>query len=245
MNYPQILINLALEVIFPIKCLGCGNFSSPKHPDYICEKCLKIIPIKKRFECIGCKSNSRLGQTCFNCKRVNHLDQLLIATDYNHSLVVKIIKTFKYRFVLNMIGPISLLLKKYVIWLSTNKKHNLNSDNPLIISVPLFYRRLNWRGFNQAELIAKSLADMLQAHCQPNILLRTKESKPQADISEKSERLKNPVNIFKLTENEFVKDKTIILTDDICTTGATLNECARILKEAGAKKVIGFVIARG
>lgn len=245
MNYPQIITKLILDTVFPIKCVGCGRLPQNNRQGYLCKKCIRSIKIKKQFECIVCKSSSPLGQTCHNCKISNHLDQLLIVADYNNPLVVKIVKTFKYRLVTDLIEPISLLLKKYIIWLSTQKKYNLNFDNPLIIPIPLFYRRFNWRGFNQAELIAKSLADMIQQDYQPNILLRIKESKPQADISEKTERLKNPNNVFRISDNISFKDKTIILVDDICTTGATLNECAKILKEAGAKKVIGLVFARG
>ena len=77
------------------------------------------------------------------------------------------------------------------------------------------------------------------------VLIRTSVSKPQAEIDKKDERLENMSNQFKVSNNEKIKGKTLLLIDDVCTTGATLNECARILKEAGAKKVIGFVIARG
>ncbi|MDP3792106.1 MAG: phosphoribosyltransferase family protein [bacterium] len=234
-----------LDTLFPIKCLCCGMLSSSKHNTYVCKKCLKNIQVKKQFECIGCKINSSLGETCLKCRKDNYIDQLLIVTDYNNPSVVKIIKAFKYRFVTDMIEPISLFLKKYIFWLSAQRKYKINSDNPIIVPVPLFYRRLNWRGFNQAELIASSLADMLQTYYQPNTLLRIRGSKPQADISEKIDRLKNPTNIFKLNKDMSVGNKTMILVDDICTTGATLNECARILKESGAKKIIGFVIARG
>ena len=245
MNYPQTVLNLTLDTIFPVKCLGCGKLSSQKQPSYVCGECIRSIPIKKQSECVGCKATSPLGQTCFNCKKDNYLDQLLIVTDYKNPLIVKVIKTFKYRLIANMIGPISLLTKKYILWLSTQKKYQINSGSPLIVPVPLFYRRLNWRGFNQAELIAKSLANMLQTNYQPDLLLRIKESKPQADISDKSKRIKNPANIFQLNKGVMIKDRTVIMVDDICTTGATLNECARVLKENGAKKVVGLVFARG
>ena len=244
-GYPQILSDFVLDTLFPIKCLGCGKLSFQKDDTYICSKCLRSIQIKKQFECIGCKTNFSLGQTCLNCRKDNHIDQLLIATNYNNPLVVKIIKAFKYRFVTNMIGPISLIFKKYIYWLSTQKKYIITADNPVIIPIPLFYRRLNWRGFNQSELIAESLADILQRDYRPDILLRVKGSKPQADISEKTERLKNPIKIFQVKNMGLIREKTVLLVDDICTTGATLNECARILKEAGAKKVTGLVFARG
>lgn len=155
------------------------------------------------------------------------------------------IKAFKYRFVIDVVRPLSLLIKKYIFWLSNQKGFNIISENPLIIPLPLYYRRLNWRGFNQAEIIAQSLADILKIDFETGLLERT-GSRPQADIEIKEERIINAKGVYKKRGNlEKVKNRVVILVDDVCTTGATLNACARILKEAGAKKVIGFVVARG
>lgn len=155
------------------------------------------------------------------------------------------IKAFKYRFVVDLAESIRHLVKRYVHFLAKERHFNILTDNPLIIFVPLHYRRFNWRGFNQSEIIAKIIAEITNLRTEDTILIRTSISKPQAEIDKKSERLENMRNQFKIYDNEKVKEKTILLVDDVCTTGATLNECARILKEAGAKKVIGFVIARG
>lgn len=82
---------------------------------------------------------------------------------------------------------------------------------------------------------------------QPDLLIKKNQSKPQADISEHVMRYSNINGCFSLSEEwkNKITDRTIILVDDVCTTGATLNECAQVLKKNGAKKVIGFVIARG
>jgi ComF family protein len=241
MNYPQYI----LDTIFPIKCLGCGKLSSVK-PDYLCKPCLRKIPTKKIFECIGCKASVSLGRTCLRCKRDTHIDQLLAIYDYSDPIIIKVIKTLKYRFVADIAQNLAFSIRKYVSWLNSEKKFNILDEDPIIIPLPLHYRRLNWRGFNQAELIANFLAVGIQSDIKTDLLIRTSESRPQADIEEKEERLKNlKKNTFKITDKNEVRDRTIILVDDVCTTGATLNECARVLKEAGAKKVIGFVIARG
>ena len=246
MNYPQRILEFALDTIFPIRCIQCGIFSSLKRSGYLCKKCLLSIPIKKQFECIGCKTSATLGKTCFQCKNNNFfLDQLLIVSDYKNPSIIKIIKAFKYRFIIEMIQPLSLLIKKYIFWLNNQKKFNIIGENPIIIPLPLHYRRLNWRGFNQAEIIAKSLADILQIDLETNLLERA-GSRPQAEIEIKEERIINAKEIYKKTQNlQKVKNRVVILVDDICTTGTSLNECARILKEAGARKTIGFVIARG
>lgn len=244
--YPQHVVNFLLDVIFPIHCISCGRFSSQNQRDYLCKSCLRLIPIKKTLECIGCKKSSPLGKTCPGCqKEYGSIDHLLIVSDYKNPLLEKAIKIFKYRFVSDMAEPLGHLIKKYVTWLAKEKKFNLTAENPVIVSIPLHPRRLNWRGFNQAEIIAQTLGDFLQQNIQTNTIVKVQESKAQADIKEKDQRLENPKNKFRIINVSTIKNKNIILVDDICTTGATLNECARLLKESGAKRIIGFVIARG
>lgn len=245
MNYPQRTLDYVLDIVFPIRCIGCSKLSSSREMDYICRKCLASISTNNQSECIGCKNKIGMGKTCFKCKDTNYIDQLLIVLDYKNPIVVQIIKCLKYRLVREIINPLSILIKKYILNLSREKKLNILEKNPIIIPVPLHPRRLNWRGFNQSELIAQSLSDIIQCPVQINSLRRIKKSKPQADIKERVERLKEPIGIFRLVNSEPIRNNVVILVDDVCTTGATLNECARVLKESKAKKVIGFVIARG
>ena len=245
MNYPQYILEWSLDTVFPIKCIECGEFPIFPRREYLCKKCLKKLPLKENFECIGCKAGTPLGKTCINCRNTEPIDQLLIVSDYKDPAVVKIIKLLKYRFVREAIKPISIMMRKYIYHIGKYKKLNIIEEEPIITSVPLRYDRLNWRGFDQAGLIAEALADIVQQSVRTDIILRIKNSKPQAEIKEKTDRLKNPKGAFGVTNKAGIVGKTIILVDDVCTTGATLNECARILKENGAKKVIGFVIARG
>ncbi len=248
MNYPQQVtktVDLVLDIIFPIRCLGCGKLFSNRKKDYLCKKCFVGISTNNNSECIGCKTSIGMGKTCFKCKDTNHINRLLIVLDYKNPIVVQIIKCLKYRFVQEIINPLSILIKKYIVNLSREKKFNILEKNPIIIPIPLHPKRLNWRGFNQSELIAQSLSDIIQCPVHIDSLRRIKESKPQADIKEKAERLEKPRSIFRLINSEPTKNRVIILVDDICTTGATLNEAAKILKEGGAESVIGFVVARG
>lgn len=245
MNYPQYVSKWLLDIVFPIRCIGCGIFPPSQKKTYLCQGCIRQIPINNSGECIGCKQKSLLGKTCRICKKSNWLDQLLIASDYKNDLVVKAIKTFKYRFIQEMAEPLSIILKKYITRLNKDNKFSILSDSPIIIPIPLHSLRLNWRGFNQADLIAKLFAQSIQTNTHTDIITRIKKSKPQADIKQKDDRLKNLKYKFRVTGSSKIKNKTVILIDDICTTGATLNECARILKEAGAQKVVGLVVARG
>ena len=248
MNYPQQMrqiLEFASGMIFPIRCLECSRFSGFYKRDYICRKCLNGIAINRKLKCIGCEVETGCGKTCSGCKNINSVDQFFVLLDYKNQLAIKIIKCFKYRFVREIVNPLSVLIKKYLIMLAREKKCSLAVKNPVIVPVPLHPRRLNWRGFNQSELIAQSLADILQCQVEPNILRRIRESRPQAEIKDKEERLKKPLDAFEVASPAPVKNRAIVLVDDVATTGATLNECARILKENGAAEIIGFVVAKG
>jgi len=239
-NYPQKSINWFLEVIFPVRCIGCGKFG-----DYVCRGCLGTVAIKKKFECIGCKRNTPFGQTCYLCAKTNLVDQLLIVADYNNSLVEKSLKFLKYRFISDLDEPLLVLIKKYLKWLTLDKKFNVFNDGPLLIPVPLHQRRFNWRGFNQAELLAKRIADTFQMEIGLEIIERAGNAIPQADIKEREKRLKNLNGIFKIRNRDKLIGREIILIDDVCTTGATLYECAKVLKANGASRIVALVVARG
>jgi len=115
----------------------------------------------------------------------------------------------------------------------------------MIIPVPLHPRRLKERGFNQSQLLGRVLAEELNIPCDPFALIRTKDTDPQVGLSEK-ERRKNVRGAFEIDQRrEFlVRGKTLLLVDDVMTTGATVEECARTLKSAGAEKVYVLTMAR-
>lgn len=244
-GYPQQIINYALDTVFPVKCLGCGVFSPKNRQEYLCKSCLRTIPLKKTGECIGCKRTSPAGKTCYECRDSNPIDNLLVVSDYKNHLIEKLLKVFKYNFVVEASESLNPLIKKYISHLNKYKGLSIVEGNPLIVPIPLHPKRLNWRGFNQAEIIAGIISNLTHLETMGDLLLKSGQSKPQAEIEEKVERLKNMKQKFKLSSPEKIRGRTIILVDDICTTGATLNEAASILKSSGASKVIGFVIARG
>ena len=120
------------------------------------------------------------------------------------------------------------------------------SSTALIIAVPLHKKRLRERKFNQAILLSKSIAKLAPSlKFYPDFLLRTKYTKSQTALSQK-DRGQNLRNVFALNTKYYgvVQGKTILLVDDVMTTGTTLEECARILKKAGAAMVVGVVVAK-
>jgi len=126
----------------------------------------------------------------------------------------------------------------------------------ILVPVPSEKKKLKWRGFNQAEEIGKELSKFFGIPLITNCLIKIKETLPQVELSDE-ERRENIKGAFLVKDKELIKNpegkpsasygagKKILLVDDVYTTGSTMEECARILKEAGAKEIIGIVVARG
>jgi len=117
------------------------------------------------------------------------------------------------------------------------------TDGLLIIPVPLHPKRLRERGFNQSLILARHVAAFLGAELDYLSLRRIRYTPPQTGL-DSNERRKNVRRAFELPDRKLVKGRTIILVDDVSTTGNTLNECARVLKRAGSEKVFCLVLAR-
>lgn len=112
-----------------------------------------------------------------------------------------------------------------------------------LIPVPLHPGRLRKRGYNQSELLARQLSHLVGIPAVENALFRVVDNEPQTRTLSAEERRRNVDNIFHCNY-ENVKGRDIIIVDDVCTSGATLESCARALKEAGATRVYGFTLAR-
>jgi len=236
LNIFQPIKNFILDTLFPISCLSCGrdNF-------WLCADCLKNIELLSFQVCPKCEDEiTDSGRVCRDCRPQN-LDALLVASKYKENNISKLVHLYKYRFVEDLHVPLGKILVKTL----------LKSQLPLpdiLLPVPLHPRRLRWRGFNQSQLLAnyinKNLTPGLEVPVAENLLQRKKYTPPQMKIKKYSQRLHNLREAFVATKPEEIKNKTILLVDDIATTGATLFECAKVLKQNGAKKVFAVVIAR-
>ena len=112
-----------------------------------------------------------------------------------------------------------------------------------IIPVPLSLTRRIGRGYNQAGLLAQEMSKHCQKPLLSDVLKRSKITKPQFLLS-KRERLENLKDSFTVKNADKIKGKTVLLVDDIITSGATVSECAGVLKSAGAKKIYAMSLAR-
>jgi ComF family protein len=113
----------------------------------------------------------------------------------------------------------------------------------LIVPVPLHPKRLRWRGFNQSLLLARQVSRMYEMRVDPFLLYRSRETPPQTQLTEE-ERRKNVRGAFAIDTGKLLKGKSVLLVDDVYTSGATVNECSRVLVRGGAKTVHVLTLAR-
>jgi len=147
------------------------------------------------------------------------------------------IKKLKFKSKKKLARPLAFLLVEYL----NNWAPSETID--YIVSVPLSKKRLRSRGFNQVDLLADVVSGELNIPFASDLLLRTKETKPQFELK-REERFKNLKGAFEVSNTGNVKGKNILLLDDILTTGSTVSECAKVLKEAGASKICVLTLAR-
>ena len=197
-----------------------------------------ILAVLFPQKCLGCKKENEI--LCSDCllkisrPDTPYLNGVHIAANYQDLVLKKALWMLKYQGVKHLAKPLAEIVKER-IW----KK--LETGDWLVVPVPLSKKKLRHRGYNQAELIAKELSDNVRA----DILFKKFHTKSQVEVKDKEERLANIIGSFAIKNPEKIKGKKIILIDDVLTTGATMREAKKVLKNAGAKKVVGIVVARG
>ncbi|MBI4160553.1 MAG: ComF family protein [Candidatus Yanofskybacteria bacterium] len=237
------LKHFLLDIFFPRHCLGCNILLSDVSGNYICEACLRGIKFTDAFTCAFCQSQVVNGTVCLYCRKDHFLDRLLVVTSYDNPLIKKITKNMKYRFVESLAEQVGYTMAKYI---RHRLARGLDLKGAAIVPVPLHPKRLRWRGFNHAEVMAKTAGEELGIKVIPNLLKRVYGNKPQADMPDRVSRLGNiKTGAFTCHVPEAAENQRIILIDDLSTTGSTLDTCAYALKDAGASEVMGLVFARG
>lgn len=205
-----------IESIFPRKCAFCNTKINKR---YTCEKCANII--EYYHEKIVISVNKEM-----------ECDKIISAIPYDGFMKQKILQ-YKFH------GAKYLAPAFAEIILSKIDKYNLNFDS--IVEVPISVKRLRERGYNQSELIAKYIASFTKKSHKKGTLSKIKNNLRQSELG-LNERRENVKDAYSIKNIEIIKGKTFILIDDIYTTGATLNECARMLKKSGAQEVIGLAV---
>lgn len=196
------------------------------------------LPFISAHQCTLCSRELRMiedGPLCKDCSGKNlYFDKVISVVKYDQN-IKKLIYKYKYSghtYLGRTMGE--LMGKKFLT--ETNREY-------IIIPVPLYKSKEIERGFNQSYLLAKYVGRETSIPLEKDSLIRVKNTKVMHSLSKK-EREENVENAFKVAHSGVIKDKNIILVDDIFTTGSTVNACSKILKQSGAKSVIILTFAR-
>lgn len=236
MNYVEYLKKAGhwlLDLLFPVSCLVCGLDGV-----FLCQKCFSELPRLDKQQCLVCQTPSPFGKTHINCVSKNTIDGSIAALPYKNRQINKIIETFKYNFISDLAEPLARTILEEI------KKQNLSDyfRKFTVVPVPLHSRRYNWRGFNQAELLAAKLAESIELAVDNKLVIRKKFTQPQVKLKAE-DRKRNVENAFALTGD--VSNKKILLVDDVVTSGSTANELAKLLKRNHAQEVWILTAAHG
>ena len=218
------ILDSILLCIFPKTCGICGKVGN-----YICENCKMFLQNKNIYY-------DRLESYKTDSTKFFNYHYYLFS--YEEPIRRKIIE-YKFKnkpYLFHMFSEFFVKNEKVSRFLKTHCD--------IIIPVPMTKKKVAKRGYNQSALIAKEIAKNYEKLTyNSNILIKQKENKTQSTLGKK-ERIENVKNVYKIQNEQTIKEKNIVLLDDIYTTGATANECSRMLKNAGAKEVSIFTIAK-
>ncbi len=229
--------DMVLDVLFPPLCFACEkNLLPEEKAQNVCRVCLGSIALFDTLFCAVC--GARLPGNAKICHPAAQY-MLASAASYRNDAVQKLIWRLKYGKLRAAAVPLAGLLAQYLTALDY---HFLGFT---IVPVPLHADRLEERGFNQAELLAQSVAAHLQLPLVTDALTRVKATPAQAKMRDRAERSANLEGAFAVDPHgTAVAGKNILLVDDVFTTGATISEAVKTLRIAGAKTIIALTVAR-
>lgn len=237
------IVHDVISLFFPPRCLACELPSN--HDQIICLDCLEKIQTIKKPYCMQCGYPLYADATgdflesfvCGDCKIHKKWFDIASAACHYNDQTRRLIHKYKFEGLTGIsvfLGK--LMLQKYLY------DDRLGGED-IIIPVPLHKVRMRERGFNQAELLAKYLFRYASIPVATDVLFRIRNTKPLYDMTIE-QRQKNLRGAFRVKDELRIKDRTILVIDDIYTTGSTSYEVARTLKKAGALKVHILTVCR-
>lgn len=211
-----------LDVIAPDECVGCGEVGSA-----LCDNC----QLETWHACCHvCKKPSTYSLPCPKCKRKTSMSALYVASPYVFA-AKKLVKTMKYQPLRTVCPVMARSIRGTLPYI----------EDLVIVPVPTTNTRRRQRGFDQSVEIAKSL----RALCGAELVVCLERVGTARQVgATKKERIEHMAGAFECHKPQMIKDRIVLLVDDVYTTGATLEAAAKLVKQAGAKKVLGAVFAR-
>lgn len=205
-----------IDILYPRQCIICGKL----HEDSICIRCYKTLDLNTRIDRY---KDKKFNEHLYIFKYEGKIRNLIIDYKFND-------KAYLNNFFVKIILKNEKICRKI-------------KNYDIIIPVPIHIKRKRQRGYDQSELIARKIAKNLSLDLITDSLVKQKNTVQQSLLTKK-QRQENVKQVYKIINEQKIKDKRIILFDDIYTTGATANECAKMLKENGAKEILIFTIAK-
>jgi len=237
------VFNKLVDIIYPPRCHICSKFlwKNDQKDLPFCQPCFDGFYEINSPRCPVCGKPFASGieedHLCENCLRKRPFFDAIGAPYLYEGSLMAAIHQFKYAGRSYLDNSLGLLLAIYAgRWLK-------EMDGCLVMPVPLHYKRLRERGFNQSLLLARYISAFFGMDLDFLSLRRVRYTRPQTGLKS-DERRKNVRRAFEIKDRQAAKKRTVILVDDVATTGNTLNECARVLKKAGSTEVICLVLAR-
>lgn len=232
---------LAELLAFPSVCRRCGGLLEKPGQRILCPECLAALAACRAPYCPSCGrffDGDGSPHPCGAClRRTPALSAVRSAARYDGA-VKDVLLLFKYKGLRPLGRPLAAFLHTA-----------LETDNPpwrkadILVPVPLHRRRKRERGFNQAEVLAEALSRLTEIPVASRALRKTAPLRPQTSLRAEARRV-NIRGAYRVARPDAVKGKVVVLVDDVCTTGSTLGECARVLRRAGAADVRGVTVAR-
>lgn len=233
------LVKNLVNLVYPLHCASCKKPLDPENGSSICGHCIGLIKPNPAPYCIYCgRSIDSAGCACGDCLKSKPAFSKAYSACLYEGALKELILQFKYKGKLALSGDLSGLISNF---LYTNP--DILEGVDMITFVPIDMNRMIKRGFNQSKILAKHLSDsygISMADC----IEKTFSTKNQNELS-RQERLSNLNGAFRVKNTVDLAGLTVVIVDDVMTTGATLNECSIALIKAGAASVRCLTLARG
>ncbi|SDJ90963.1 ComF family protein [Natronincola ferrireducens] len=237
MDYTEAL----LDFIYPthINCITCNGYLGGEGKYGLCSPCLKKITFITDNSCRKCSkplSTMEDLDICGDCRDTQYAFDRVIAVVEYEGIIQKLVFRLKYQDATYLARHMALMMTDVL------KKEEIAAD--VILAVPLYPQKEKQRGYNQAHLLAKYISKNMGIDYKKHQLVRIKNTEVMHNLSRRQRR-QNVSKAFHIRDGNFLVDKTILLVDDIFTSGATAEACSKVVIEAGARSVVVVTFARG
>lgn len=235
------MLSQIINLLYPALCTVCGKKMNQWNQN-LCKDCITKISFRKPPFCIKCgkqlNGDLDIVANCFDCKKIElYFDKAQSSCLYDEPIKT-LIHNFKYKKITALGAEFSEIMLDFM------EKYHIGKNLDFVLPIPMHPKRLFQREINPSLILAKRIAKRLCVEFLDNTLKKIKNTPPQSKLA-RPKRTKNITGSFAVAKNSLVKGMNILLVDDLFTTGSTVNECAKVLKNGGATYIEAITLARG